>query len=1163
MNLSNVLILNTYKCMNKKDLSSDVLTKKTSLNHFLLIMRTVIILLFTCVFVSIAETGYTQNAKVTLNKNKVALKEVLNEIENQTDYLFIYNNQVNTNKTVSVKTKKGTVRKVLNHVLKDSDIDYLMEGNHIILSYIEEKKKEEIKEIIEAVVQQGRTVTGKVTDINGESLPGVTVLIKGTSKGTITDVDGSFTLTDISESEILQLSFVGMVTQEIVIEDQTRFDITLTEDAIGLEEVVAIGYGTRKRAFNTASISSLGEEDLDLKSSTKNLGEMLQGKSAGVMVRNVGGSPDEEPVIRIRGMNSILGNNSALIIIDGLQRGNLRDLNPQDIKSMDILKGANATSIYGSEGANGVILITTKQGSIGKKPTVNFNSDISISNIDKKMPKINAAEWARYINARELADNLYREPQPIFTDSDIAEYEKTGGVDWQDVITQTGVSQNYNISIDGGSNSSIYRVSGSFLDKEGIVLTSDYNRYTLQAKINSDITDWLTIGLNWSSNIDVSNNVGVNQQTDNPIHAALSVPPLYPKYNEKGEYFKLADMQELKWNKYFTDPSIGNPLANAKEIDIVNKNSNNNIMGFLLFNPLEGLSLRMEFGVRYNNYLNQRFANNNTWEGAVSNGSGKVYQGSSKFFQNSNILNYEKTFGLHDLNITGIMEQKTNDYYSTAIENEDFPVHSTSFYDLGSAGVQRSSSGHNETKILSYVGRFSYNFNRRYLFSASYRADGSSVFGDKNKWSYFPSTSLGWKVSEEDFIANLDIFHNLMLRGSYGKTGNQSISPYQSLAKIGVTGRYPYYGGEGTILNYGITRAANPNLMWETTEQIDIGIDAAFFRGSLELTADYYKKVTRDLLQARELASYTGLKSITDNIGKLKNEGFEFSVNHTLVRNNFTMSNGFNISTNKTVILDLGPLDRVGYAAGGSGAGVNDPLIYLFEGERWGQIYAWNVEGTWNLEEEEEAKKYGQLPGDTKYTDLNGDYVIDTQDRMFVGNILPDFEYGFNSRITYKNLGASFVIQGVHGNKIFNVTRSNMIYSDQWNDRWTPENQDTDNPAIGYYDAKTREEKLKDNPNKISIPTAMWGAHSRWIEDGSYIRLKNITLSYNCPETILKRIGLQNLTFFVSGKNLITLTKFTGFNPEVSSFKNDKTLGTAFHDYPISREFTIGLSFTL
>ncbi len=573
------------------------------------------------------------------------------------------------------------------------------------------------------------------------------------------------------------------------------------------------------------------------------------------------------------------------------------------------------------------------------------------------------------------------------------------------------------------------------------------------------------------------------------------------------------------------------------------------------------MSLRTEFGVRLRNTRINEFRNNNTYEGAALNGLGSNNESNSRYFQNSNILNYEKSLGRHDFIITGIVEQKSNNYYGTTITNENFPVHSTGYFNLGSAGVQRTSSSSSLSKILSFVGRISYNFDKKYLFTASYRADGSSVFGEVNKWSYFPSMSVGWRASQEDFIANLGIFNNLMLRVGYGFTGNQAISPYQSLAAITNTGLYPYFG-TGTILNYGVTRASNPNLTWETTEQLDFGIDASFFDGRLELTADYYIKTTRDLLQSREIASYTGLTAITDNIGKLSNKGFELSVNHSLVKGHFSMTNGLIFSTNKTVILDLGPVDRLGYSAGGSGAGVNDPLIFLFEGEPWGQIYGWNYEGTWGLDELEAAKKFGQLPGDPKYTDHYNDGKIDTQDRMFIGNTIPDFEYSLNSRMNYKNFGLSFQIQGVQGNDIFNVSRSGCLYEDRWNDRWTPENQDTDVPAIGYYDAKTREELLKEFPSKISFPSAMVNANSRWVEDGSYIRLKHITLSYNLPSAILRKLKFNDFIIYVSGKNLITLTKYSGYNPEVSSFQDDKTLGTSYWDYPISREFTLGLNFT-
>jgi len=1132
------------------------------LKNLILKMELTILLIF-FFLIQASASIYSQTAKFTFKADNKQIVDVLKEIEDNSDFRFLYlPEQVDVGIRVSITANDATVEQILDELFKENGINYEFRNDFLIELSKEGDKLSDSGASNFGNFQQ-RTVTGKVTDTSGQPLPGVSIIIKGTTQGTVTDVNGEFSLSGITETSTLVFSFIGMTSKEIPAGNQTNINVTLESEVIGIEEVVAIGYGTRTKALNTSSISSLREDDLELRSSTKHLGELLQGKTSGVMVRNAGGAPDAEPVIRIRGMNSILGNNSALIVIDGLQHGSLRNLNPQDIQSMDILKGANATSIYGSEGANGVIVITTKQGAADRKPVITVSSDFIMSEMAKQLPKISAADWCRRVNAIEMASNLYMDPVPIFTESEIAEYEKTGGYDWQNIVTRTAYSQNYNVAIDGGLGLTNYRVSGSFLDRTGIVVNSAYDRYTIQAKINTEITDWLAAGVNWNGGVQTANVVNTDRQTDNAIHGALGVPPIFPVYNDEGKYYGLGDASQTKWARYAPSFSLGNPLASAEEVDIINKRTNNDILGYLLFNPLEGLSLRMEFGVRQNHSRVQTFYNNNSYEGNSVNGIGRVNESSSNYFQNSNILNYDRSFGNHNLNVSGIIEQKSDNYFSTYINNENFPVHSTSFYNLGSAGIQRSSSGHSESYILSYVGRFSYNYDRRYLLSASYRADGSSVFGEKNKWSYFPSGSIGWKASEEDFIASLGVFQNLMLRASYGWTGNQAISPYQSLANIGVTGEYPYYGGSSTILNYGITRAANPNLRWETTEQRDFGIDIAIFDGSLELSADYYYKVTRDLLQSREIASYSGLTSITDNIGKLSNEGYEFSIDHSYVKGDFNMHNGFNISTNKTIIIDLGPVDRLGYSAGGSGASVNDPLIFLFEGERWGKIYGWGYEGTWKMEEEEQAKQFGQLPGDSKYTDLNNDGVIDSEDRMFLGNVIPDFEYGFNSRFSYKNFGLSFQIQGVYGNKIFNVTRSNMLYADTWRDRWTPDNQDTKVPAVGYWDAKTREEKLEDYPSKISFPSAMTQAHSRWVEDGSYIRLKNLTLTYNIPANLIRNIGFQNLTIYVSGKNLITLTKFSGFNPEVSSYTNDKALGTSFHDYPISKEFNVGLNFTL
>lgn len=1112
-----------------------------------------------------AASAYSQKTRMDINIQNGNIVELITQIESKSEFFFYYqNSELSELNNITVKAKNTTVMEILDEVIKGTHFDYTINDRNIIML----RKTDAIignnipVTALNNVAVQQRTISGKVTNANSQPLPGVTVIAKGSTQGAITDINGNYSLSNIPENAILVFSFVGMRTQEVEVGNRTVIDVILIEEAIDIDEVLVVGYGTRSKALNTSSISSINNEDLNIKSSVKNSGELLQGKITGVMVRNIGGAPGADPIIRIRGMNSIQGGNSALIVIDGFQRGSLSNLNPDDIESIDILKGANATAIYGSEGANGVIIVNTKQGKLNAQPSISFSTDFTGSVINKKLPLIKAGDWARYINAIEMGDNLYRDPSLIFTDAEIAEYDRTGGYDWQDIILRKAMASNYNLSVEGGLGNTNYRISGSFTDKDGIIKNSNYKRYTARIRVNTKIKEWLTAGIDIDKSNQIYRGPRTDTQTDNPISNALNVPPVFPPYNESGEYFSYKDILETNWVRFGPSIATGNPLATINESDILTKIYRNNLFGYLTFLPLPDLSFKIEAGIREGNPIERTFMNNHTFEGNSRNGWGILEQDLSSFFQNSNILNYTKTLNKHKIDLTGVFEQKSSEYYSVYIENQDFALQSLGYNSLGGGDIQNASSSASRVRILSYVGRFSYNYDNRYLFNSSVRRDGSSVFGKKNKWSVFPSMSLGWKLSEEEFIKDIAFIDNLMIRASYGLTGNQAISPYRSLANVGVSGRYPYEGGESTQIGYMLSRSENPNLKWETTKQFDIGLDIAILNRTLELSADYYYKKTFNLLQDREIPYYTGFSTVLDNLGKISNEGFEFSANYFFNSTNFTMSHKFNFSTNKTLVLDLGGLDRLGYSAGGSGNEVNDPLIYLFEGQRWGQIYAWGYEGTWRLDEEEEAKKYGQLPGGPKYTDLNGDYIIDSQDRYVVGNVLPKFEYGWNSRFTYKNFFSSFQIQGVYGNKIFNVTRAGTFWEERWTDRWTPENQNTKNPEIDYWDGKTAHEKLQDYPYKISFPAAMGNAYTRWLEDGSYLRLKDLTLGYNI-NSLVQKLNSKNISIFISMKNLVTITKFSGYNPEVSSFgNNDKTLGTSFYDYPISKEVNLGLNVT-
>lgn len=1002
---------------------------------------------------------------------------------------------------------------------------------------------------------QDRTITGRIVDQeNNEPLAGVSILVKGTTMGTSTDTDGKFAIPVPAGKKQLEISYSGYLRQTVSISGGGEMSISIARDGSQLNEVQVVGYGTQKKSDLTGSISSIKGADLT-QIATQRVDQALQGRAAGVLVLNTDGAPGGNTTIRVRGMNSINGSNDALIVIDGLQGGNLNSLNPNDIESIEILKDASATAIYGAQGANGVVLITTKLGKKGK-PVIGYNYTYGSSKLRKKLDVMNAEQFAQTVNANVLTRNGNgNNPVPLFSNADL-EYYKTHSTDWQDEIYRTAPLHNHELSISGGTDNLKYLVSGGYLNQEGILVNSGYKRFSLRANIKADLNSWASFGLNWAGTKESGNSPPFGSADisflGNSVNVAPRWAPTEPVYDENGNY----SVHRLGYGPSDT----WNPLASAMEPKIDNNTVRNNLNAYLEFQLMKGLTLKVTGGANVDNRNNQIYHNLKTYEGKQNTGLGIVTENTYTRYQNSNILTYDKTINKHRFTILAVAEQQYAKSRYSSIRASKFTVDATGASDLGGAEIKTLSSDANERVLNSYLGRINYVYNDKYLLTASYRADGSSVFGKNNKWSYFPSASVAWRASEEPFIRNLNVFYDLKLRASWGITGSQAISPYQTLARISSGGNYPYNGTDGTDLGFFILNAPNPNLKWESTEQTNFGIDFSLFNGRLNATADYYTKTTRDLLMPRTLPGYTGFSSIIDNVGSIKNWGYEFSITGDPLVGRLRWNTGFNISTNKNKVLELGATDRLGYRTTKGGYSVNTPFMYLVEGEPFGQIYGYGYEGVWSTAKGSEAAKYGQLPGDPHYTDVNNDGIIDKKDLKVIGNSFPKFIFGWTNRLSYNNFDLTFLIQGSKGNDLFNMGRIRLENPNEGSskrllDRWTPENQNTDIPA--FTEAKTREQAALTSTIKISGDQRL----SRWVEDASYIRLKNITLGYNVPRSTISRLHVTNIRVFVSATNFITITNYTGYDPETSAYNtNDAQIGVDFSNYPQSKIINAGLN---
>lgn len=1013
---------------------------------------------------------------------------------------------------------------------------------------------------------QERVISGTISGDGGEGLPGASVVVKGTSVGTTTDENGSYRISVPSDAQVLVISYIGYQVEEVTIGNRTQISVSLSPDLETLQEVVVVGYGVQRKSDLTGAVTSVRGAEL-AQLPMQRVDQALQGRAAGVMVLNTSGQPGGNTTIRIRGMNSISGGNQPLVVVDGLQGVDINSLNPNDIESIEILKDASATAIYGSQGANGVIMITTKQGKKGK-PVISYTFNQSYQQLRKKLDVMNAGEFVNTINAYratlDYADEEVIVPTPVFPQNEVTYWNQNPGTDWQDQVYRTAPMSTHQLSIAGGTDNVNYLLSTGYLDQQGILINSEFERFTLRANVNVNISERAKFGLSWAGIKEKGNTPPFGEGTADidalgqVVSLAPRWSPTIPVYDEQGNY--------STHPSGFGEPNMWNPVASGLEPKVENNTMRNNINAYLDFKIIDGLTVRFTGGAVTRNINNFRYLNQKTHAGFKQGGLGHATEGSYTRYQNSNIITYDKTFDIHRFTVTGVAEQQVEVSKGSTVNGSNFLVDKAGIFDLGGAQTLTSSSYQTRRAINSFLGRVNYSYNDKYLFTASYRADGSSVFGANNKWGYFPSASVAWRASEETFMKGLDIFSDFKIRASWGRTGNQAISPYASLAQIVSGANYPYTGGSTTNIGFNIARAANPNLKWETTTQSDLGLDFGIFNGRLTGSVDYYVKTTRDLLLSRQLPTMTGFASIVDNVGSTENKGVEISLGGDPLVGDFKWNTGFNISFNKTNVLKLANEGKLPFRTStGAGYGIatnnNTALLYLRQGEPFGQMTGWISEGTWSTSEADLAAEFGQLPGDIKYRDINGDGRINNLDLTVIGNALPDYIFGWNNSFSFKNFELVVLIQGVQGYDLFNAARVRLERPGEGTsrallNRWTPDNQNTDVPA--FTNQSTRAAAAL--TSRVSVGDSRV---SRWVEDASYIRLKNVTLAYNVPVSLIQRIGLTRLRAYVTGTNVFTITDYTGYDPEISSFNtSDATLGVDFGSYPTSRTVTFGVDLT-
>jgi len=967
------------------------------------------------------------------------------------------------------------------------------------------------------------TVTGVTKDVSDDSpLIGVSVVEKGSSNGTITDVNGAYSLRVTSTASVLVFSYTGFESQEIQVGSRSQIDVVLDLSQTLLSEVVVVGYGTRKKSDLTGSISQVSSKDFKDQPITR-LEDALQGRAAGVNVSRTSGSPGGAVKIRIRGVNSITGNNDPLIVIDGIIGGDLTSLNPNDIESMEVLKDASATAIYGSRGSNGVVLVSTKIGSA--KARLDIDVFTSMSTIPKYIETLSPGEFA-------TIENLTRTKTggaPVIPASEVSSLIANGGVDYQREVLRTGLSQNYSISSSGKAGKINYFMSGNYLNQNGVLINTGYKRLNGRLNLSSEITKKLKIGFNlFGSNEDRHNSIDINQEAQGSLFLrALTWDPTTPIRKDNGEYnnFSTRALANLGYN----------PIAAMNLRDFNNNISRVNSNFNLSYDVLKDLNYTMVAGGGITNVYNENYR---TDPPAPSANFGSSL---NQNLQLSNILTWSKTMGVHDLKVTGLYEvqsgtSRSNGYFANNL------IVPAGFYlaELNSAaGINNDYS---KSGIESFMGRAEYILKENLLVTGTVRRDRSSRFRPGNDVGVFPSLALAYNLSNLSFMEDIQGISNLKIRVGWGEVGNQNIAPYSTYPSVDINRPYLFNGG---TLSPGSSPGGygNPDLTWETTSQTNIGFDLGLMNNRLNLTLDVYKKNTKDLLLQVPVPAFAGGGSILSNVGEVQNKGIDIGIDAVILNNNSFKWNTTlttSILRNKVVSLNEGRTEIIGSFNNIDGSGRALNIIQL--GQPLGQFYGETFLGTYKTSEAEEAKKYGQKPGEAKYArDANGNITVSA-----IGNGTPKFSWGFNNTFSYKGFDANIFFTGMGGFQILNVVDGILVGSTG--------NQRSFMSPVQLNQWTTANET--DIPNGGQNRTAS----SRYVEKGDFARLSNLSLGY----TIKNVPGFNSVKVYASGQNLFLLTQFTGYDPEGSDidFNNgnsDTAAGVNTGAYPNARVLTFGV----
>ncbi|WP_087941253.1 SusC/RagA family TonB-linked outer membrane protein [Algoriphagus faecimaris] len=1124
--------------------------------------------------VLLASSGNAQRktidqVQVSVKAQEVALGKVFSQIERQTDFRFTYNpNAIPLNQLVNLEMEQGTVYQFLEGLIRQTNLSFVQINDNIHVKPLGTSEKGISIQDVSFI-----EIKGRVTDASGLALPGVTVMIEGTSTGTVTDVDGNYTIS-ASEGDVLVFSFVGFESNRIAVGNQTVINVQLAEDAQALEEVVVVGYGTQKRKNLTGSISSIDQKSLK-EFPVSSVEQALQGNAAGVLVSQTGGSPGAAVSVRVRGVGSINGSVEPLYVIDGVpvenaafggsgdatnpQPGNspLAMLNPGDIESIEVLKDASATAIYGARGANGVVLITTKRGESGKS-TVIYDGYVGLQEPTNTFDVLNAREYMELQNEFALNDNE-EIPYPNIDQivSQIGE-----GTNWQNEFYRVAVIQNHQISVSGGSDKTKFFISGNYFSQEGIVPNNGFERISFRTNLDHQISDKFTTGFSFTLSNFKNNNLPGGGAGASPLRNVLTFSPLVPVRNEEGLF------------EDFIDPNSGafisNPIGMVNEV--TNTTNTFRPIGnlYLDYFITDNLKFKSSLGLDFRFQNGEFYLPRSVQRGRELGGRAGISYDNRTNTVWENTLNYNKVIdNKHQFDVLLGQMVQTSSRTSRSFGAQNFPndVLGANVIENGEV-FERPSSNIVKWAIISYLGRVNYGFDDRYLLTLTMRADGSSRFGTNRRFGYFPSGAFAWRFINEDFIPKNGILSDGKLRISYGVNGNQDgIGAYDRFARLASRDfAYAIGAGNSFVQGFAPVSIANVNLGWEETRQLNIGANIGLWNNRVSLEADYFIKNTSDLLFAVPLPTSAFVGSdVIRNIGELRNSGFELLINADVIQKpDFNWNINFNISSISNEIISLPDGNDITYFSllGASNIGI------LREGASFPSFYGWIADGIFASQEEvndhffinESGDRVLIQPnaqaGDVRYRDLSGpegvpDGRIGTEDRTIIGSSLPDFFGGIRNQFSYKNFTFSFFMNFSVGNDVVNYNRWQLANVNRGinqlaevKDRWTPQNTNTSVPAA-------RSQRSAEN-----------AIDSRFVEDGSFLRLRDVTLNYRLSGNALQKIGAQTANFYLKGSNLLTFTRYTGIDPEANSFNpNSSNLaGIEVSAYPMVRMFTAGIT---